>query len=856
MSDRIGVNRWQMITGIGFALIFIISIFSTAGVATTVHPEQTTGDIMIVDRTTDNETTTQKVYLGDKYGNNYSVEHSPPQTQDEYDDFQLNDMYASSNEIIPGQRIGFTFQIGENLYEPPLTIDIYDQDPPVIGGPNDFVKQYQIVQQKNNYLQTNYTIRTDYFEDDSIEVLYDYFDHKRIELDEPGTGTTVELYPELPFSDAENNVDIVEISQNLQENDAPVGDSVSLGMKSGGQLTLGKYTLNLDDPNSASTQPAIKLFIKNPPDNGEIELNNSALHDVAYPLITYTPDSGFTGTDSFTYNVTDGHLSDVETVTIDVQDEPENFEVSIDSTNSPVTEGETLSVDATFENTGEQTGSQTVGLIVDGLGVDSTPVSLAPGESTSETFSLTTESGDADEYTAQVLSGNDSATTDVTVQTQSEPDPAYFEVSIDSTNSPVTEGETLSVTAQVQNIGEQSDTQTVTLDVSGLGSDSASVDLSGGDSTSVTLAVGTSSGDAGDYTAEVSTEDDVAANPVEVLSGGGDGPNIELVSLDFPDEITVTENLPVEYTLTNTGDAEGTESFVDLLVGGTDSTIDDTDSDLTVGPGDSITGTLTFGAVQEFFSSGDAIQFSVELWDFDDSLSGTTDVAGSTGAEFELSNLQQPPALTLNGDITSSVEVTNVGTATGSAEVLQATNLQGTESSLGFVYIPSNITSLTLDPGESTTVEHTLQTFQDINNALDSNFVSGDDVATGYQLGQNLDPTEDPEPVVESQLSEEISIINSGDGPPPLPGYSNPPKDHTGDGLYEDLNGDGVVDLADVLILFDNRFYLDDGGLTQYFDFTDDGSVSLPDALTLFDERFERTPDTSERSAIQTSTDR
>ena len=93
--------------------------------------------------------------------------------------------------------------------------------------------------------------------------------------------------------------------------------------------------------------------------------------------------------------------------------------------------------------------------------------------------------------------------------------PAFFQVSIDSTTSPV-EGDPLEVTARIENTGDQSDTQTVALDVPGLGSDSTNVSLEGGRSTTETLSVGTESGDNGTYTATVSTDDDEASTGVTV----------------------------------------------------------------------------------------------------------------------------------------------------------------------------------------------------------------------------------------------------------------------------------------------------------------------------------------------------
>lgn len=90
--------------------------------------------------------------------------------------------------------------------------------------------------------------------------------------------------------------------------------------------------------------------------------------------------------------------------------------MTIDSTNSPVAEGETVQVTATLENTGDSAAEQTVVLTIDGTQEDSTTVSLNSGESTQQTFSWSTSSGDAGDYTAAVASDNDSAATGVSVR--------------------------------------------------------------------------------------------------------------------------------------------------------------------------------------------------------------------------------------------------------------------------------------------------------------------------------------------------------------------------------------------------------------------------------------------------------
>ncbi len=73
-------------------------------------------------------------------------------------------------------------------------------------------------------------------------------------------------------------------------------------------------------------------------------------------------------------------------------------------------------------------------------------------------------------------------------------------------------------------------------------------------------------------------------------------------------------------------------------------------------------------------------------------------------------------------------------------------------------------------------------------------------------------------------------------GPPTLPGFENAPTDPDGDGVYEDVNGDGDVNVGDVQALFAN----DDGPVVQNntaaFDVNGDGAVNVGDVQALFAE--------------------
>ncbi|WP_339103208.1 CARDB domain-containing protein [Haloterrigena salinisoli] len=97
------------------------------------------------------------------------------------------------------------------------------------------------------------------------------------------------------------------------------------------------------------------------------------------------------------------------------------FAVATEWTNSPVSEGETLSVTATVENTGSDAGTRDIALDIGGQRRDATAVSLGAGESTRVTLEWATTDGDAGEYAAVVASADSDATVGVTVESVAGP---------------------------------------------------------------------------------------------------------------------------------------------------------------------------------------------------------------------------------------------------------------------------------------------------------------------------------------------------------------------------------------------------------------------------------------------------
>lgn len=230
-----------------------------------------------------------------------------------------------------------------------------------------------------------------------------------------------------------------------------------------------------------------------------------------------------------------------------------DFSVEITGTNGPVVEGETLEVTVEVENTGHESDRQTLSLEIDGQEVDSVEETLDSGETTTVTLGWNTAAGDAGSYDASVESEDDSDQAGVTVI-----ESAHFSVDITDTDEPVVQGETLEVTADIENTGDETATQTVTLEIDGQEEDAVEQSLDGGETNTVMLTWDTGEEDADSYQVVVASEDTSDETSVTIHDVAGF--LIAITETNAP--VEAGDILDVTVDVENTGDETDTQDVI------------------------------------------------------------------------------------------------------------------------------------------------------------------------------------------------------------------------------------------------------------------------------------------------------
>jgi hypothetical protein len=403
-----------------------------------------------------------------------------------------------------------------------------------------------------------------------------------------------------------------------------------------------------------------------------------------------------------------------------------NLSVDVLDTSTPVVGGD-LEVDVEVENIAGVTETQQVSVATSpDIGSASTTVTLAPGDTTVETLSVSTQSGDEGDYTVTATSDNSADSAAATVLAE-----PGFAVDVLSTNEPV-EGDDIQVEFEVENVDNVEDTQQVSLTTSpDIGSASTTVTLGGGDTTVETLSIPTQSGEDGDYTVTVTSNEDTASATVSVLRSPEFLVNITAVG----QEVVAGDLLSVNYTVENTGEVQETQD-IEFSVNGS---VEKTTTNVTVTAGATIARSFTYETTE-----GDVPAVDVAVTSADDTDTETVPVGEPPFFEVAITNVDGP---VVEGEsLTVDYEVTN----TGDAEGTQAINFtvdgveQGTDP------------GITLASGNSSTGQFTYQTTDGDAPNLTVEVASDDDTATSTV-------TVDEPPLFEVALTGVDSEVTEGE---------------------------------------------------------------------------------------------
>jgi phage tail-like protein len=270
--------------------------------------------------------------------------------------------------------------------------------------------------------------------------------------------------------------------------------------------------------------------------------------------------------DAGTYEFAVSSDDTTDTGDVTVEEAPQvTFDVVVTGSNSPVTVGGTLTVDADITNSGQDPGSQVVTLTVGGQERASTEVTLENGQTKPVSLSWATGDGDAGTYDAVVASEDDQGSTDVTVEDDSGgTDPEIpLDVTIDWTNGPITAGEPLCLDCTATNTGDTAGVGTVAvgLDNQAEPKKNWELALAPGESGTVHLSVEQDSyreGNDAEYAKKVWA--DTGTSRAETTVSVSEPPHfaVDIVETNAP--VEAGEKIKLTATVENTGGQTGHET--------------------------------------------------------------------------------------------------------------------------------------------------------------------------------------------------------------------------------------------------------------------------------------------------------
>jgi PKD repeat protein len=83
-------------------------------------------------------------------------------------------------------------------------------------------------------------------------------------------------------------------------------------------------------------------------------------------------------------------------------------------------------------------------------------------------------------------------------------------------------------------------------------------------------------------------------------------------------------------------------------------------------------------------------------------------------------------------------------------------------------------------------------------------------------------------------ISADANATSEATLPMALPGSSSLPTDTDGDSLYDDVNGNGRADFADVVLYFNQMSWIAANEPKSFFDYNGNGRIDFADVVWLF----------------------
>ena len=250
-----------------------------------------------------------------------------------------------------------------------------------------------------------------------------------------------------------------------------------------------------------------------------------------------------------------GEEDDVSTAGVFVSNQtPPNLTVnSLDVSSDSVVAGESVTVNATVENTGEVTANQTVILELGGDEIAARTVTLGETETESISVQRPTRFGDVgNNIEVSVSTDDDSATDSVDIL-----EPAAFDAEIAAIDDSAVAGENVSVDVRVRNTGGATAGTDLTVFLNGRQETRSVGSLDGGNATIESFEFASTVDDAGELDVAAATPDDLETATVQVAEPA----DFEVTFTSVPGEITNESTFNSTVRVENVGEAEGTETI-------------------------------------------------------------------------------------------------------------------------------------------------------------------------------------------------------------------------------------------------------------------------------------------------------